>query len=1005
MQETCIQLVALMNSKLLDGWPLTSRDGDAGVWKEVDRAIAQFRTWIDPGTKDAAPYRIAARMLDAETYDRILHDGMRPREQIDHFAARHGGLMSPGLTPLDAYYWRWVVMRSTFKHTLALEGDADFGVMEHIRFLGLFRPGGQLRPKWSDPTYDQEFEDWIAALVPEWFVRFATDSLIRFKFWIEDDPTPRGDGKEQTFWSENHQISFTSSELVAGLFWPFEGFTHQHRGVTRTGEWHAERAARRAERWLRDRLRFGFSEVNSPVYYNVQIPALLNLLDFLPDAAPGALTTDDFVRLRTLTLMVLDLIVFDVVLRVCQGSFVTASPRGYLSGRSSGWGVSIRDFIEILTGTLGEISSAGEQSAVSLATSRYVNDVPECLILIARHQSLPFVARTRTSINLSEGIDYGIGTESGDDIMFWWGHSAYFTPQTYRASQSWSVRWHLRDTEPFSIFEKVDGAAWRLVHGAAGGLSTLGMWVGLQALYPPLALLMTPRAIRSVVDVISSVLDFVAAGIDLIGKELGLLDENNDRVRLAKTAVEQEFERALVEFNAGSVMQREHLYVWRSADAMLSSLVDDHKAMISAQKLTCVANLGPDVSVFVGKPLEMDLDLGTYLEAGAAGLEDYLEFWKTVPGAMNIGQDPIAPEVGELGRVAALDFEEKSILAAGPNYWDGDVSNPLVWQRENVAVVIHQPTSHQKDISANTHAHWPWDHFDEVDTREASGGRWVFGRRDRRWPPRTPCAPREEFRPGAGADEHWPIKAHRRDPDPSNGGAGYVALFSAAGLKTRPSKPTDPLGKEDVENNAIGWGHRELIADGHDNVWIIAVGDELTYGSFNAFRERILACQLEADVDEGTCVFELPTLSGPKQKIDVSFEDEGKVHLPATAERPLESAEILETRFWPRFNISPSEFAGARPLRFGIRGGEHMLANVDWKDARWQIYAAIKQPDPKNPRKMVDVELSVYHDFREGLPPRRIVHNLPPGAGPIGKLGGAFRTARRDMTADVRRRL
>ena len=861
--EALVQLLALSNSRLLEGWTPRSRQGAAAVWVEFDRIIGMARVELDgAGGRDAAPYRLAARMHDADTYDRVLHDAMRPAAQIPAGTPPTDAWPSPGLTPLDAYYWRWVVLESTFGHQLALKNDSDFGVMEALRFLALFRPGGTLRPAPATDGFDANYEAWIAALVPDWFVRFATAALLRFKYWIDDDPTHRPDNEEMVFWSENHQIAFTSSECAVGTLWPDTEFSHSHHGRTHTGAWHRERALARAERWLRDRLRFGFSEVNSPVYYNVQIPALLNLLDF--GTAPGPARTRDAAaeRVHTLTLMVLDLIVFDVVLRVCQGSFVAASPRVYLSGKASGWGVSIRDFVELVTGTVGDVSSTGDGAAGFLSTSAYRNELPECLVAIGREQSTAFIARSRTSIDLADATDHGVGFDSADDVLFWWSRSAYFTVDTYRGTQSWSKRWNLRDTGPFKILNYVDGALMRLMTAVVGGMGMLAMWTGLYALYMPLALLLTPRAIRSVADMITSVFDVVAGGIDQLGKAIGALDEDNDRVRLAKTAFEQEFERALIEFNAGSVMEREHLVVWRSADAMLSSLVADHPHQTSAQKQTCIANLGPDVSVFVGKPLESDVGVFTFVEAAAAGMEDYVEVWRTIPGAVGFSDEPVAPEFGELARATALVASADDVFSAGPNYWEGDVSAPLVWQHENVAVSIYHPTAHQRDLSGRTHAHWPWDHFDETQTAEASSGRWVFGRHDRRFPPRTPCPPRKADRPSAAVP--WPEGSRRRS-DPANGGAGYVALFSANGMTTSDADPAAPFTDDDAGKPDAGWAARELIADGHDNVWITVVGDELTYGSFQAFVDRVKACKLDVEAGDGHCRFELPHRAGPER--------------------------------------------------------------------------------------------------------------------------------------------
>jgi hypothetical protein len=221
-----------------------------------------------------------------------------------------------------------------------------------------------------------------------------------------------------------------------------------------------------------------------------------------------------------------------------------------------------------------------------------------------------------------------------------------------------------------------------------------------------------------------------------------------------------------------------------------------------------------------------------------------------------------------------------------------------------------------------------------------------------------------------------------------------VALFSANGLKTQPADPQAPFTEDDAKKPDTGWGARELVADGHDNVWILVVGDALTYGSFDRFQERVKACALEVDVDEGSCTFELPHVAGPKLKMEVDVEDGSKVHRPATTEWPLGSAEILETRFWPRWSIEPSASTPAGRLRFGVRGGEKLERGyVEFGDERWRIHASVTVPSPDDPQKSQEIEASVEHDLRvSGVAQRRVVDLPPVVPPPAGRLATKFRS-------------
>src|SRR5262249_36924514 len=83
--------------------------------------------------------------------------------------------------------------------------------------------------------------------------------------------------------------------------------------------------------------------------------------------------------------------------------------------------------------------------------------------------------------------------------------------------------------------------------------------------------MLTPLVLRRLLDVVLSVLDVIVGAAAFVMKEIGILDENDDRIRVARPALEQELRALAIEFNRGSVLGRQHLYGWRSSDAMLTS--------------------------------------------------------------------------------------------------------------------------------------------------------------------------------------------------------------------------------------------------------------------------------------------------------------------------------------------------------------------------------------------------------------------------------------------------
>ena len=925
---------------------------DIELWPDVDKEkFADYKGWLDTmswarSRKDFA-FLLVLSLTDGETFMRLWPAVIGP----DLADRLHTPPEQP--LPIDAFYWRFVVKESTFQHILGMPDTADFQVADHLRFLGLFRPGGRLRPAKRDDTYER----WIRSVVPDWFIELAISALLRFKYWVSDPPTSRHDEEEMTFWSENHQALFASAEFITGQWFPEAMF----RAISQPGKWHKERAAERLERWLHDRLRFGFAELNSPVYYEEHLQAIFNVVDFVEDE-----------RLRTLGVMVLDLMIFDVARRNCRGSFIAATSRVYGDKKSSGWAVSIRDFIEVLTGTIGDIAWTNDAAAIYLATSRYLEELPECLLVMAAERSVPFVDRSRVSISFDDAENYGVGFDSGSDMVFWWGHSAFFTEKTYRLSQAWSERWHLRKSGPFKLFEYVDYFGWRVLDVLGEGVELLALrnlFAVFAGFFPALGIFLYPRMLRFFFDVGSVFLDFISSVASAAGKAIGLLDKNDDRVRLAKTMIEQQVEDAAIDLNAGSVNERIHFYMWRSEDAMLSSLIDEKRGKTSAQKETSIASLGMNVSVFVDKPPVIPgATLLSIAGAAGKGAAENLEFWKTIPGELDLGGDP-APENTNLLYTIAVPKAKEDILADGPYFWAGQVSNPLVWQNENVSISIYKPDGHQQDLSDFTHAHWPWDHFDETVTRETSGGRWVFGRRDRRSVPRTPLAPDPESRPSK--EKPWPDKSRR---DESEEGSGYIGLFSAGGMRTTPSD----------ERN---WGHKELICDGHNNIWVTVVGDRAIYGTFKDFINDVVAAKVEVNRSDGECSITMPdpgsaAANKPGDLFEVYWDSKLIAPLAATAPSEVAAAlgsnaklagKELFTNDWPRFELKGSKLKAGEEPRFGIknRSGE---GAVNFDDTFWRIEAKI---DQVKDGKHEDVTLFLEHDFTDIKNPRREFNQLP----------------------------
>jgi hypothetical protein len=348
--------------------------------------------------RDAARKAIARGMVP-------FADGMRPAgahvsaSEIIAFMSRGGQI---GL-PWSANAWKYVIGGQLIR-IRSLDNDTDMGMNEWLRLLYL------------DAIY-------VWPLLPNAVHEDLMQTLKAYQYWI-DEPVRADDRRKQVFWSENHQIMYATIELLAGQLLPAETFRDG-----RTGAEHRDKAHARIERWLNDRLAHGFSEWNSPVYYEYEIMPLLNLVDFAEDE-----------RISRRAAMVLDLLIFDLARYTQRGSFGVTAGRVYGDGKSSGWSQSVGTTIEILFGTRYAKDGASSPAANALATTvKYC--VPSALLAIGRDRPTRFIDRSRVSVEY--GDPDAPGFVSDEDGIAWWGRGTYFATPMKNKTQEMIRKWKL----------------------------------------------------------------------------------------------------------------------------------------------------------------------------------------------------------------------------------------------------------------------------------------------------------------------------------------------------------------------------------------------------------------------------------------------------------------------------------------------------------------------------------------------------------------------------------
>ncbi len=242
-----------------------------------------------------------------------------------------------------------------------------------------------------------------------------------FKYWYTD-PQPTGTVDQRYYWSENHRLLFHADEYLAGQAFPDAVFSSDGN----TGAWHKERARGFIDEWLTQKARFGFTEWHSDVYYQKTFDALITVVEWVDDP--------DLVRRAS---MLLDLLLFDIALKIQKGNFGATHGRSYMKDKSRAVDQDVFNMSKLLfDDTSLPYSSAGDAGAALLARAHRYR-VPAVIVRVGQSKHT-FTSREHMGIPLDAGAPVDrtqtglLGHSFTDpaEVPFWWELGAQTAWQT-----------------------------------------------------------------------------------------------------------------------------------------------------------------------------------------------------------------------------------------------------------------------------------------------------------------------------------------------------------------------------------------------------------------------------------------------------------------------------------------------------------------------------------------------------------------------------------------------
>lgn len=272
-----------------------------------------------------------------------------------------------------------------------------------------------------------EFEDEI----PIDYKNKIEQVLFNFRYWM-DEPGENS----MCYWSENHQILFSSAEYLIGQKYPTVFFPNS--GLT--GSEHMVKAKVRILDWLKMRWNYGFTEFYSNVYYEEDIAALINLIDF---------ATDEEVSKKSKIIM--DLIFYDVASQSSQNMFISVSGRAYEGNRKGGYKSTLGGLTNYYWGNGEEIMP--KMTYGLMVTNKYV--LPPVMNEIAQ-DSTTVIIKQRNGLDIAELKTEGFYGTDTRSMMMQWGMESFVNPSVVRNSLSYIRKNHMFSNDFLKDFKLLD---------------------------------------------------------------------------------------------------------------------------------------------------------------------------------------------------------------------------------------------------------------------------------------------------------------------------------------------------------------------------------------------------------------------------------------------------------------------------------------------------------------------------------------------------------------------
>lgn len=260
-------------------------------------------------------------------------------------------------------------------------------------------------------------------------------TTLGFKYAMEE---PGADG--MCYWSENHQLIFSTIEYLACNLFPDEIFTNT--GVL--GRVKKEKAKKQLLYWFKTRFELGFVEFHSNTYYEEDVGPLSILTDLAPDE-----------EIKKQATILMDMIMMDLAMHNYNGYFAAASGRCYEAQRRD---PNKEDVLTIMSYVFNLGPVKGKEYT-TLAADLYLNKtykVPEIIKAIA-HSKEHMIIKDAMGMEIKEVSKYfGNKNDFFTTGLYYWSMEAFTNVETAALTVKMYRAWKMQTNTFLKNLKTVD---------------------------------------------------------------------------------------------------------------------------------------------------------------------------------------------------------------------------------------------------------------------------------------------------------------------------------------------------------------------------------------------------------------------------------------------------------------------------------------------------------------------------------------------------------------------